>query len=297
MFLINNHAKENLLNVDNDYYYNLIGKGILFKWFDKCFGRLNQNPVGDTNVKSYTVNYTLSLLYRYIGDKLNLKKIASIQSISEEHIDSTRTFLKFTYDYLVKKASGGLISETSKKKTTWDEFQHQTPPIELSKVFEDILIDKNNQELISDSDPYEYLIKLTSITSRGSNFWDALYIFSGPEHSSDKLSISDKQLIEKGYNYFFRLRGTLSYDFIETLRNFISNIEDKFDLQEILKLSKRTSKQFPDFTKLHEKLKNMNLNDLEEILNSKKFRRVKLKRDIKKQLTHMILSKNMKNDT
>ena len=284
MFLINNHAKENLLNVDNDYYYNLIGKGILFKWFDKCFGRLNQNPVGDTNVKSYTVNYTLSLLYRHIGDKLNLKKIASIQFIHEDHIDSTRTFLKFTYDYLVKKASGGLISETSKKKTTWDEFQHQTPPIKLSKVFEDILIDKNNQELVIDSDPYEYLIKLTSITSRGSNYWDALYIFSGPEHSSDKLSISDKQIIEKGYNYFFRLRGTLSYDFIETLKNFISNIEDKFDVQEILKLSKRTSKQFPDFTKLHEILKNINRNDLEEILNSKKIQKSKAKERYKRAI-------------
>ena len=62
---------------------DIIANALLFKATDKLFGRKNQNPIGDTNIKSHTVAYTLSLLHHLTDGKIDLGKIWNKQVIDE----------------------------------------------------------------------------------------------------------------------------------------------------------------------------------------------------------------------
>lgn len=276
MLLIYNHAREHIMSVDKNYYLSLIGKGVIFKWFDTSYGRHNTDPVGDTNVKSYVVNYTISQLNMYIGKKLDFLKIAVQQSINPKLYEGTRTLLKHTYDYLVRESRGGLISELAKKKATWDDFKHVKPSVDLKKMFKEYLTSKNQQN-INEFDPNDYMINLNSVTNRGSAFWDALINFAKPENSGENLTIHEKQIIERGFNYFFRLRGTMSFSYLKTIINFLEELENKFDVNEILKLSNRADKKYPDLKAVHDKLTSMSEQDLEKVMTSTKVQKSKVK--------------------
>ncbi|ELY1993035.1 AIPR family protein, partial [Flavobacterium psychrophilum] len=59
---INELVKKNKFPGEN-FYKKLIANAILFKVVDKLFGRKNIDAIGDTNLKSFTVAYTLSYFY------------------------------------------------------------------------------------------------------------------------------------------------------------------------------------------------------------------------------------------
>src|SRR5690606_35954443 len=54
------------------YWQDIIANAILFLSVDKLFGRKNQDPIGDTNIKSYTVAYALSYLHHITENRLDL---------------------------------------------------------------------------------------------------------------------------------------------------------------------------------------------------------------------------------
>ena len=289
MHLIDDHAREHILAVNKDYYMALIGRGIIFKWFDKVYGRHNTNPVGDTNVKSYAVNYTISLINLHIGRRINFIKIAKSQKINEQLYDDSRKLLEHTYKYLVRKSNGGLISELSKKKETWDDFKHINPPILIADMFNDY-IDHEISNIDNSEKALEYILKLNSLCLKGTVIWDALNIFIKPEHSNNEISIHEKQIIEKGYNYFFRLKGTISFSFLETINNLLDIIDQKYNLDEIIKLSNRVTKKFPDLLEMHNKLIQMSQDELLHLMNSKKIQKSKSKSKYEKAIKAITLN-------
>lgn len=273
-YLVSQGAQKNFLDfikntadhlndtIDKHYYIETIGKGVVFKWFDKCYGRYNTDPIGDTNIKSYVVSYSISLVNIYLGDSLDLLKIAKNQEIDSSLREDTRRLLTHTYDFLIKKADGGMVSELAKKKDTWNEYNKIKPQISIKNIFKDYITEGRKS---SDRDKREYLIDIDRLISKGSPYWDALKIFSSSEHSGNDLSPVERNHIEKGYTYFFRLRSTLSFAYLSKLLELTEKIENNFVVSEIMQLSNRQPKSFPVLIDMHDRLLTMTEDDLKVI--------------------------------
>ncbi|TXE13738.1 AIPR family protein [Algoriphagus aquimarinus] len=100
------------------YWQDIVANAILFQVTDKLFGRKNQNPIGDTNIKSQTVAYSLSYLHFLTGNLLNLEKIWETQTIPDELQLELKKGMKYVYDFL-NSLNVALISEAAKSEKTW----------------------------------------------------------------------------------------------------------------------------------------------------------------------------------
>src|SRR5690606_28172128 len=71
---INDLVSKNKLPGEN-FYRKLIANAIVFKVIDKLFGRKNVDAIGDTNIKSLTVAYTISYFHYLTENRLDLWRI------------------------------------------------------------------------------------------------------------------------------------------------------------------------------------------------------------------------------
>ena len=67
----------------DNLYKKLIANAILFKSTDKLFGRKGVDAIGDTNLKSFTVAYTVAYFHYLTNNRLDLWKIYEDQKIDE----------------------------------------------------------------------------------------------------------------------------------------------------------------------------------------------------------------------
>ena len=81
------------------YWEDIVANGILFKATDKLFGRKNQNPIGDTNIKSHTVAYAISYFHFLTDSKLDLGKIWSSQTIPDDLQSEFKKLLVLVYNF------------------------------------------------------------------------------------------------------------------------------------------------------------------------------------------------------
>jgi hypothetical protein len=107
------------------FWQDLVANAILFIATDKLFGRKNKAPIGDTNIKSYTVAYTLSYFHFLTNNRLNLDNIWDKQMIGEDLQTELKKGLKFVYDFL-NSLDVALISEAAKAEKTWSKLKERT---------------------------------------------------------------------------------------------------------------------------------------------------------------------------
>lgn len=160
------------------YWQDIVANTILFNTADKLFGRKNQNPIGDTNIKSYTVAYTLSYIHLITENKIDLGLIWEKQQIPEDFANEIYRGLEFVYKFF-DSLNVSLVSEAAKSEKTWNLLKERKDhPFNL-KVFEKYFISDSDfkkryetiDESIEETKKYESLQKLTSL---GLNFWDGL---------------------------------------------------------------------------------------------------------------------------
>ncbi|MBK8503427.1 MAG: AIPR family protein [Saprospiraceae bacterium] len=106
------------------YWQDIVSNAILFQTADKLFGRKNQDPIGDTNIKSQTVAYVLSYLHFITRNRLNLALIWDKQMIPEDIQSELKKELKYVYDFL-NNLDAALISEAAKAEKTWTALKEQ----------------------------------------------------------------------------------------------------------------------------------------------------------------------------
>ena len=99
---INELVEKNKLPGDN-FYKKLISNAIIFRTVDKLFGRKNTGAIGDTNLKSFTVSYSISYFHFLTDNKVDLWKIYSEQILDDSLTDEFRKLLVFVYMILKKK--------------------------------------------------------------------------------------------------------------------------------------------------------------------------------------------------
>lgn len=238
------------------YWEDIIANAILFKATDKLFGRKNQDPIGDTNIKSHTVAYALSYLHFITNNKLDLGKIWNEQHISEELQIELKKLLIFVYEFFTN-LNVLLISEAAKSEKNWDKLKSMTKhPVNLDVIKKYLISDKDFKlryetdiDQIAETKKYNALEKITSL---GLRFWDGLCFYN---INTDTLSIVQQ-------NYVSNIRGKLKRngslteleiskgsEIIDLLKN------ESIDFDSIVKLSKLEERDLIDPISIYNRLK------------------------------------------
>lgn len=252
---INELVKKNKLPGEN-FYKKLIANAILFKRVDKLFGRKNIDAIGDTNLKSFTVAYTLSYFYYLMENKLDLWKIYEEQHIDDNIISELQKLIVFVYNHLVSSSNNSLISEYAKRESSWKLLKEQSYKLDF-EIISSFLITKEEvyfRELENEIDENiseNNLMKITKILGYGNRFWDGLSKFSLSDlflnsFSTDIWEISNKIKRSKNLN---------SRD-ISIAIKVLRIIEDnKIDIESIKELSNEIEKEVTDVKAVYDRLK------------------------------------------
>lgn len=238
------------------YWEDVIANAILFQATDKLFGRKNQNPIGDTNIKSHTVAYALSYFHYLTQNKLNLGKIWNAQIIEEDLQGELKKLLVFVYNFLTNLGVA-LISEAVKSEKVWDQLKQKAfGNIDFDIVSKYLMSElEYKQRYESKSDEVAETKKyntLEEITSLGIKFWDGLCLYM---LRTDFLSQVEQ-------NYISGIRGKLkkSGEFTDTEikrgGEIISKLKElQIDFSEISSISKLTNTNTIDPSVIYNRLK------------------------------------------
>lgn len=238
------------------YWEDIIANALLFQVTDKLFGRKNQNPIGDTNIKSHTVAYALSYLHHLTNNRLDLESFWSNQLIEEDLKIELKKILVFVYNYFTS-LEVLLISEAAKSEKTWDGLKaRKMEGLDNTVVNKYLISDEQfKSRYESKADEVEETEKyntLEEITSLGVKFWDGLCLYS--------LKVDCLSQVEE--NYVNSIRGKLkrngNFTDSEIKKGgvIISKLKDlQIDFSEISSLSKLTEKERLDPSVIYNRIK------------------------------------------
>lgn len=179
---INILVSKNRLPGEN-FYKKMVANAILFKSTDKLFGRKGVDAIGDTNLKSFTVAYTVSFFHYLTDNRLDLWKIYEDQKIDDVLMLTLRKLLVFVYDHLVKEAHNSLISEYAKRESSWNRLKETQYDEDLQEILKDYLIsikekeDRESEKDIDTNDEEDRLFIISEIHKFGLKFWDGFVRF------------------------------------------------------------------------------------------------------------------------
>ncbi|WP_271783684.1 AIPR family protein [Aquimarina algiphila] len=249
------------------YWEDLIANAILFASTDKLFGRKNQNPIGDTNIKSHTVGYALSYFHYITNNRLDLGKIWNQQLIEEDLQIELKKLLVFVYNFFIT-LDVLLISEAAKSEKNWEKLKQITKhPVNMDVVNKYVISDesykKRYEENVDDIIEVERYNTLERITSLGLRFWDGLCIYM---IRTDYLSVVQQ-------NYVSNIRGKLNRNGnftnteIEKGGEIIDALRDKnIDFENISILSKVKEKDIIDPTIIYNRLKTIEIDTWKKVI-------------------------------
>ena len=264
---INELVKKNKLPGEN-FYKKLIANAILFKTVDKLFGRKNIDAIGDTNLKSFTVAYTLSYFYYLTDNRLDLWKIYDEQQLDSRIIKEFQKLIVFVYNHLVRSSNNSLISEYAKRESSWKLLKEQSYKLDF-EIISSLLISKEEvfyRELeneIDESISENNLMKITKILGYGNRFWDGLSKFSLSDlflnaFSTDIWEISNKIKRSKNLN---------SRDISIAIKILRIIEENKMDIESIKELSNETETELTDIKAVYDRLKLIKKSDWSKIFD------------------------------
>lgn len=262
---INELVKKNKFPGEN-FYKKLIANAILFKVVDKLFGRKNIDAIGDTNLKSFTVAYTLSYFYYLTDNRIDLWKIYEEQRVDARIVNELKKLIVFVYHQLVKSSNNSLISEYAKRESSWKLLKDESYQINFEQ-YPDCFItpdqvsarDIDTEEIENKSE--NNLMSINRILGFGNKFWDGLskYVINIEElkvYSTDIWEIANK--IKKSKN--------LSSRDISIGNKLIEYIEkNQINVENLKSLSNDSDVEVADIKAVYDRLKQINKNDWSKI--------------------------------
>jgi hypothetical protein len=233
---INDLVKKGKLPGEN-FYKKLIANAILFNTVDKLFGRKNIDAIGDTNLKSFTIAYTISYFNYLTDNRLDLWKIYTQQILDKEIEILLKDLLVFVYDNLIESSKNTLFSEYAKKESSWNSLKSINYKIEIkdyvnSFVDKDINLDREIE--VENDDTNDEILIVSKVHELGLKFWDGLIQFS-------KVNTLLNDIEYDIWNLFSLLKEekNLNAASIRVARKIYKLIEDNIlDPLEVSKLSK-----------------------------------------------------------
>ncbi|MDM1503789.1 AIPR family protein [Myroides marinus] len=291
---INELVSKNIL--PGEYFYRkLIANAILFKTTDKLYGRKNVDAIGDTNIKSYIVAYTLSYLHFVTNNRLDLWKIYEEQKIEDLLIKEIKDLMIFVYNHLTNEARGSLFSEYAKRVSSWDKLKDTSYSKSLIEILEPLLVteqeklQRNIEKEELSNNVEDTILLIGEIQKLGIRFWDGfrVYIDQNKVNNFDWSTAFDlvkkikggKNINSKEMNF-----GKKALNYIEENPNLIEVIKSlskiteseiielKFIYDKFLLLSNEDWKRIIDLatqTKIFNNLELANVKSVKNSLNKK----------------------------
>ena len=255
--------------VGENLYKKLIANAILFKATDKLFGRKGVDAIGDTNLKSFTVAYTVSYFHYLTDNRLDLWKIYEDQKIDDVLTNHFKKLLVFVYDNLVKEANNSLISEYAKRESSWNRLK-ETP---YNEVFQDILSDylispeeKENRESekeIDTNNQEDRLFVISEIHKLGLKFWNGFVMYLG-RNSIEGFNVNS---VEEVFKNIQKGKNLLPRD-ITIGRKLMQYLDENPSfLEEIKALSKMEDKESVELKFMFDRLKLLSKDDWKRIID------------------------------
>jgi AIPR protein len=291
---VNETVSKNKLPGEN-FYCKLLANAILFKTIDKLFGRKNVDAIGDTNLKSFTVAYTVSYFHHLTNCRLDLWKIYEEQKTDDVLNGYFKSVMHFVYKHLVAEANNSLISEYAKRESSWSKLKTTTYPERLIDLLKDYLISeeekvqRENEKEIDTNNVENAVFLISEIQKMGLKFWDGfkIYIDSNKPDGFDYMLMFDllKKLKEqknmtsremtfgKKVLEFVQLDPSLAEE-VKSLSKLadIEIVEVKFIYDKLLLLSKDDWKRIIDVagqTKIFNNLELANVKSVQTSLSKK----------------------------
>lgn len=250
------------------YWQDIVANAILFQVTDRLFGRKNQDPIGDTNIKSQTVAYTLSFFHFLTGNRLNLALIWNKQIVPADLQTELKKGLKYVYDFF-NSLEVALVSEAAKAEKTWIALKTQKEHPMNMEVIEKYLISDAEFKARYDSEStdveevqkYDNLQKITSL---GIRFWDGLYLYNLNANILSQYQETNVSMIRK----ILKEAGTMTDRLIQKGAEIVDLISNKgIDFNRITELSKMHEKELIDPSVLYNRLSRLNDEDWKRILD------------------------------
>ena len=263
-----NEFVKNGIKPGENFYKKLIANAILFKTADKLFGRKNVDAIGDTNLKSFSVAYSLSYFHFLTENRLDLWKIYESQKVPiviEKLIDKIQ---KSVFNHLVRSSNNTLFSEYAKKESSWItlkgmDFKIDVESIEDCLISKDELIAREKEKEVDINNVDDTLFLISGIKNLGVNFWDGLkkYIDKHPDCDIDYYKIFDlakKLKTDKNLNATDLLIGK------KVLEKIIQNPKI---VEESKGYSKLEEKEIVDVKIIYDRMKLITVDDWKKILD------------------------------
>lgn len=264
---INDLVKKNKMPGEN-FYKKLIANAILFKSVDKLFGRKGIDAIGDTNLKSFTVAYSISYFHHLTDNRLDLWKIYEEQKIDTNLQSLFKEILSFMIQQLTSLANNSLISEYAKRQSSWFAIK------DLHFNYNEILIndylisnserdDRENEKEVDTNNIEDSIFLNSEIRKLGLKFWDGfkIYVDQNKESGFDYHKVFDilkKIKEEKSLSQIDITLGKKVIDFIEKKPHLID---------EIKALSKEEDREILDLKFVFDKLAMLSKNDWNKIID------------------------------
>lgn len=264
---INELVKKNKFPGEN-FYKKLIANAILFKAVDKLFGRKNIDAIGDTNLKSFTVAYTLSYFHYLTENRIDLWKIYEEQRVDSRIMNELQKLIVFVYNQLVKSSNNSLISEYAKRESSWKSLKEEDYKINFNQ-YHDCFITKEEvatrevetEEIDNKSE--NNLMNVNKILGFGNKFWDgaskwSINIDEFKEFSTDIWDIANKIKRSKNLNSRDISVGNKILYYIE---------QNNINIDSIKSLSNEVEVEVIDIKAIYDRLKLISKNEWSKIFD------------------------------
>ncbi|MBP6576291.1 MAG: AIPR family protein [Chryseobacterium sp.] len=265
---INVLVSKNKLPGEN-LYKKLIANAILFKSIDKLFGRKNVDAIGDTNLKSFTVAYTVSYFHYLTDNRLDLWKIYEDQKMDDVLTNHFKKLLVFVYEHLVKEANNSLISEYAKRESSWNKLKETPYNEDLQTIVSEYLVsteekeNRENEKEIDTNNEEDRLFIISEIHKYGMKFWDGFNIYL------DKNSLDgfNRTSVEEVLKAIQKNKNLLPRD-ITVGRKVIQYLsENPLFFEETKALSKFEDKESVEIKFMFDRLKLLSKDDWKKIID------------------------------
>lgn len=246
---------------------DIVANALLFKSTDRLFGRKNQNPIGDTNIKSHTVAYTLSLLHELTDGKIDLASIWNKQIIGEELETELKKGLIYVYQFFTS-LNVLLISESAKAEKTWRELiDKKEIPFDMEVIKKYCISeDSYKKRYETKEDDVEDKMKynnLQRITDLGIRFWDGLnwYILK-----TNALSATQQNAASSIRGKLKRSGNFTDGEIVKGIEILEVLLEKKVNFEEVIKLSKLNETEIVDPATLYNRFIVLKKADWDQII-------------------------------
>lgn len=283
-------VKKNKLPGEN-FYRKLIANAIIFKSVDKLFGRKNVDAIGDTNLKSFTVAYTVSYFHYLTKNRIDLWKIYDDQKIDDEFNGTLKRLMVFVYQHLLNASNNTLFSEYAKKETSWINLKNANYQENLEETLENYLISEQERDAreiekeIDTNDLENDLFIISEIRKTGLKFWDGFrtYVDQNKPEAFDyylafdllKKIKDDKNLSSREISFGSKVLSYMKENpsLIETIKSLSKleedeSVEVKFIYDKLLLLSKEEWKRIIDIASQTKIFDHLELGNIKSVYNS-----------------------------